>query len=191
MRLSHLEPQGIWGEGKKRLNDCLQQQCRTPNCSSDSASVVRRCNAAGLISVVVQCDECGVQIAAVKKNFVPRVMDLGHWRDDVPQAWLASYYEKIGRYDAVDRRGSGKAEYHAWLESPDWKNIRSKVLNRAAYKCEACLAAKASQVHHVTYNYGWLAPAWALKAVCVHCHLRLHEDHAVQAVIASFEDRGA
>src|SRR5262245_53564386 len=43
------------------------------------------------------------------------------------------------------------AWYQAYLQSPTWKQIRKRVLERAAYRCEAC-SAKATEVHHRCYR---------------------------------------
>jgi hypothetical protein len=47
-------------------------------------------------------------------------------------------------------------------------------MERAGGACEACLDAPAQQVHHLTYDFGKLPPAWELRAVCRGCHERLH-----------------
>ena len=65
--------------------------------------------------------------------------------------------------------------YHQWLlGSPEWADLRQRVLERANYLCEACLLNGTDDVHHLTYDLGLLPPAWELRAVCRECHERLH-----------------
>lgn len=67
------------------------------------------------------------------------------------------------------------AGYAEWCRtSPEWRDTRVRVLNRALMRCEACLVKTATMVHHQTYDYGRLPPAWHLRAVCKSCHARLH-----------------
>jgi hypothetical protein len=48
------------------------------------------------------------------------------------------------------------------------------VMRRSRGWCEACLVSKAVTVHHLTYEFGVLPPAWHLRAVCHPYHDRLH-----------------
>jgi 5-methylcytosine-specific restriction endonuclease McrA len=67
------------------------------------------------------------------------------------------------------------ASYAEWLEtSPEWLALRQDVLERDQRRCAACLTREATEVHHQTYAYGWLPPAFELQSVCRECHARLH-----------------
>jgi 5-methylcytosine-specific restriction endonuclease McrA len=69
-------------------------------------------------------------------------------------------------------------EYQAYLDSPEWKAKRRKVLQRAKYRCERCRKAQATQVHHKIYRRdrnGNLAERLKdLQAVCGPCHMKIH-----------------
>ncbi len=75
-----------------------------------------------------------------------------------------------------------RAVYHAFLQSPEWASKRARVLSRAGHRCEACLRATATEVHHTSYpmplTLSKLAfqPAWQLRAVCGDCHRHLHKE---------------
>lgn len=78
------------------------------------------------------------------------------------------------------------ALYREYLDSPEWAQARALVFKRAGGICEACLHARATQCHHVTYpqrRTGKLTLAdfihqakWQLRAVCDTCHTRETEN---------------
>ena len=83
------------------------------------------------------------------------------------------------------RRQTGvewRAVYSAFLASPEWSSKRAAVLRRADGRCEACLSAPASQVHHTSYPMPLThtsltnQPAWQLRACCAGCHTALHKE---------------
>ena len=70
---------------------------------------------------------------------------------------------------------ASREEYrNKFLRSPEWRELRSRVLKRAAFVCEACLIQHATDVHHLRYGLNCLPPAWDLRAVCRGCHEALH-----------------
>jgi hypothetical protein len=74
----------------------------------------------------------------------------------------------------VKRDASYQKEYDDYLSSPIWKDKRAKVLSRANGKCEGCLEATATEVHHLTYKNIYKEFLFELVAVCNECHKRLH-----------------
>lgn len=68
----------------------------------------------------------------------------------------------------------GFASYKAYLASPLWRSIRSKVLKKARDKCQVCCRAKAVQVHHRAYTrdvlLGENLNIGKIVAVCDECH---------------------
>ena len=111
----------------------------------------------------------------------PTYQGYPEWDDRIQDA----YYEKRSADLAEEEQRKKDAElievqqrreaYDSWLrESPEWRSLREKVITRANGICEACLAAKAQHVHHETYSFGALPPAYWLKAVCRRCHSRIH-----------------
>src|SRR5690606_27365370 len=132
------------------------------------------------------CLTCGGAIGgALKREHHPALESYPLWdegrrqaydaeRQQQAQAALAQVRERhlAERRAAYEKR---RAEYASWLRnSPDWHRLRRRVLERANHVCEACLSSPASEVHHRTYAFGRLPPAWELRAVCIACHDRLH-----------------
>ena len=95
------------------------------------------------------------------------------WQNDA-QAGLRARQREV--QESIRRkRELVSQDYSEWLaNSPEWADLRKAVIQRAGFTCEACLEQPARQVHHLTYNYGRLPPAWELRAVCKACHSRLH-----------------
>ena len=64
--------------------------------------------------------------------------------------------------------------YLNYMRSAQWKEVRAAHLRSVDYKCEICYVAPASQVHHVTYARLGNESSFDLCAVCIGCHLKLH-----------------
>lgn len=65
-------------------------------------------------------------------------------------------------------------EYQNYLKSPQWKEIRERVMRRDGYVCQYCGAEKATSVHHWRYD-NIFAPRMAeLTSLCWPCHKSLH-----------------
>ena len=66
------------------------------------------------------------------------------------------------------------AEYRRYLNSPEWRTVRSPALIRSSGACEFC-GDLAAQVHHVQYpkKFGQEHPH-SLLAVCKRCHKKSH-----------------
>jgi hypothetical protein len=76
------------------------------------------------------------------------------------------------RYRNDNLRQLGFESYRAYLDSPLWKNIRVRVLERAQQTCERCRKNPARQVHHRAYDPTTLRgdSIDALTATCGGCH---------------------
>lgn len=68
------------------------------------------------------------------------------------------------------------AKYDAYLETPEWLALRDLVLDRSDGVCEGCGLQRAVQVHHVTYEHVFHEFLWELRAVCLDCHKRIHDE---------------
>ena len=65
--------------------------------------------------------------------------------------------------------------YSDYLLSPEWAKRREKVLRRANGICEGCGEARATQVHHKTYDHIYNEPLFDLVAICKACHESIHQ----------------
>lgn len=79
---------------------------------------------------------------------------------------LKQRYRKRARH----LRDMGYESYADYLDSPEWKALRTRFLRRADWKCEVC-GKRATQVHHRAYDPGSLqGQTWSLVALCRDCH---------------------
>lgn len=65
--------------------------------------------------------------------------------------------------------------YAEYLRSDRWQSLRRKVLVRAGGRCEGCLDAPATEVHHRTYEHVCKEFCFELVALCDACHRRVHQ----------------
>lgn len=68
------------------------------------------------------------------------------------------------------------ADYNSYLQTPEWRTKRAKVLRRAGGMCEGCGEAPATIVHHLTYKRVGREMLFDLVAVCPACHDALHPE---------------
>lgn len=158
--------------------------CAGYRCDSNQAAFTRRPVGAGL-AIHLQCQGCGRSLASLKRDDVYGWQGLPPWNEELRTEWerrigiahaavqQSFQQEQIRKQEEASQR---RADYTKWLlTSPLWATLRDRVMRRAMFQCEACLANKAGDVHHITYALGKLPPAWELKAVCRQCHDRLHD----------------
>jgi len=172
---------------RERVEAIMGTPCDGYLCEAPAAAILtRRLTSAAVVTVHIQCGNCGKsRSGALKRADFPYWQDFTPWSDELAER----HREKI-KVDHADSRATfdqdretraaeelrRRADYSRWLlTSPDWQTLRDRVLRRAIFICEACLAARANDVHHVTYELGRLPPAWELRAVCRRCHERLHD----------------
>lgn len=67
-------------------------------------------------------------------------------------------------------------EYGAYLHGEKWAEKRRKVLARCNGRCEGCGNAKATVVHHLTYEHVYDEFLFELVGLCQKCHDRIHVD---------------
>ena len=63
----------------------------------------------------------------------------------------------------------------AYLDSPKWQELRSKVLKRDNNRCVNCNSESNLNCHHITYNRLGNEKLNDLVILCQPCHSRLHE----------------
>lgn len=63
--------------------------------------------------------------------------------------------------------------YEEYLKTPKWREKARLVLRRAGGRCEGCLLADATQVHHLTYERVGDEMLFDLVAICKPCHDRI------------------
>jgi hypothetical protein len=94
----------------------------------------------------------------------------------------ANHFERLRRNQAESKQRWWD-DYTVYLQSPEWRAKRDKVMRRANGMCEGCGDRRAVQVHHLRYPQGcrpgspeWLAQEklFDLRAICVDCHEDVH-----------------
>lgn len=69
--------------------------------------------------------------------------------------------------------------YNVYLNRPEWKKIRDKIIERDNNKCVVCSSTKELQVHHKQYHFSntardfvkpWQYPERLLITICNNCH---------------------
>lgn len=168
--------------GRQKVTDALSHGC---DCGSETATLRRR-KTAHVVAVYLQCDGCGGAIGSAlsrKDHFTWQ--DYPEWdttlrglyykaRDDHFEQQRQLRAELDQMFPILDYKQRSE-DYAEWCRtSPEWRALSDRVLWRSRGWCEACLVAQATVVHHKTYAFGKLPPAWHLRAVCSECHDRLH-----------------
>lgn len=170
---------------KARVEALLAEPCSGWRCGGGSVRFTKRL-IAGNVTIHLQCEACGRSLSgALKRSEFYSWQDFQPWNESLRTAWdearrVESLQFASDTTEAQEKRAAEAAErrtdYRRWLmTSPDWRTLRDRVMRRSLFICEACLANKAGDVHHITYELGRLPPAWELRAVCRACHDRLHD----------------
>jgi len=156
------------------------------NCSHDHAAPVKYTRSNGVISVRIQCPRCG-ESQGERKKAEYHLDGLGVWDESIRERWRTrrrERYEEVReahleevRQDLEQKNAEWWRAYNAYLRTPQWHKMRSKVLDRDANLCQACLTNKATHVHHLSYKlYDQLgkSAAFELVAICRSCHEQIH-----------------
>jgi len=135
----------------------------------------------GARAIYNQCVLCGDKGPMVKKDLVP--VDVIESMSEVDEGIIKTHSEKINNYanalnDALKslEKQDRKEKYYEYLESPEWKHKRLKVLNRDRHVCQCCLEKTATIVHHLTYAHIYNEPLFELVSVCAECHEKIHNE---------------
>jgi hypothetical protein len=99
---------------------------------------------------------------------------------------IRAEYQKLQSYEPTYRE-----RYYEYLNSEEWKKIRSEVLERDAYRCQITGAGYDLQVHHIHYNNIGNEDISDLITLCGEAHSIIHnEDHLLneeyQEIVNSF-----
>jgi 5-methylcytosine-specific restriction endonuclease McrA len=129
-----------------------------------------------------QCMRCGKGIEAVKKHPLSSVREdeLEPYDEQLQAQWREKWQARVAELRAERDEQKNEdwwAEYEAYMRTPQWQEMRARVLARDGRVCQGCLGASGvpdTQVHHLTYEHLGHEFAWELVTVCRVCHERLH-----------------
>lgn len=146
-------------------------------CQHPSPQMRLRTLSNGTTAIYMQCPACGESTSqAIKKNTltVTQIHALPSYDEKLRETYQAEHqidYVKLRAVELADRR----ARYDAYLQTPAWKTKRDTVMERDNYLCQGCRHAKATEVHHLTYEHIFDELLFELEAVCDDCHRRCHK----------------
>lgn len=151
-----------------------------PRCAHPESEIRRDNHPTVGIRFRRQCLTCGHGMGLVGKEKVGSFLGMKDFDYRLADDWRArveAFYKE--RREAHERAVTGFSTarsdwYAAYLLSPKWKAIRDKVLVRDGHRCQGCLGARATQVHHLTYDHVGDELLFELIAVCDFCHERVH-----------------
>jgi hypothetical protein len=149
--------------------------------------------AAGVRLHKYQCEKCLDQRGVISKSkMIELGLDTNLLKEITPFEWeykspLRDLLLKKGEEVVSEMRAeiekarlsesaNRKAFYESYINSDAWQIVRQKVLKRANWICEGCGTAKATQVHHLTYDRLGNEMLFDLVAVCAACHREIHKD---------------
>lgn len=141
---------------------------KSVNCEHPKVELRLKTLSGGATAAYDQCLDCGASVGTAKKR---------------PNHPIPPFCEESQRKGIAERQdyhrlvSERRAEsYVDYLKTPDWAQKRAKVLERDAWRCQACLEAKAVQVHHRRYAKNLEdQPLFDLISVCRPCHEKIHE----------------
>jgi 5-methylcytosine-specific restriction endonuclease McrA len=130
---------------------------------------------------VRQCTRCfkwggTLPRSAVSAREIALALPLNAAAREVWEGQRRRLRERLLAAEHADDSAQFWARYTEYLNSPEWAARRARILERDGFTCQACLAAKATQAHHLTYEHVFNELLWELVAVCLGCHERLHAE---------------
>lgn len=160
-----------------------QQALDEFHCDHPETEIRYRVIANGIKQYKEQCLVCGRPTTnnAIAHKKIPDIESVLEWDQNLENSYMFQVQERAGeiRLEQLKQWQSRDTEwdkwYQAYISSPEWKDKRSRVLERDNYQCKACERRKATQVHHLTYKHVGDEPLFDLVSVCDTCHDRLTE----------------
>lgn len=144
-----------YGEGKTHLID-LEFEHKT-YCGKETALFPGKSVTTG----TANCKVC-IQGAENRKKYKQYQIEAEQRRVEIQQQ---REQDRIARYEF----------YTAHIRSSKWAELRQRIFKRSDGICEGCGIAKATQVHHTSYDNLGDEFLWELQAICNACHERFHE----------------
>lgn len=157
-------------------------------CEHERTGIIRWVNGGAQTCYNWFCAHCGTKLS----SNIPHAAALDHGvvdREDANLDSMASRHntyhgERSERLKALTSAAAERAQpnnregYADYLRTERWRDLRLRILRRAAGLCEGCLEAPAEQVHHLSYAHRGAEFAFELIALCEPCHERWHKDEA-------------
>lgn len=165
-------------------------------CGHERQDLRRGTNKGGAPVVRMQCLDCGLRVGNPVKR-PPNADELPEFDDAMHDTYDAKrnaekakidqkYVEiQLRRWRAKEQGDSYYRQAHnAYLDSPEWRDLRQRVMDRAQGLCEGCRLTPAKEVHHLSYEHWGHEFVFELVALCGDCHDRIHAKGDHEAMVA-------
>lgn len=170
------------------INSKLSELSEDFKCTHLASEVRRRTLSNDSIQYVHQCLRCGHAVGhAISKKQIQveyeNIESIIKFDEKIYLNWKNEYQTKKRMILGSDHLENQKALSNFWewysdyLDSPEWKEKRRKVLLRENYICEGCGDEKAIEIHHISYKHKGNEFLFELVALCQHCHETVHREH--------------
>ena len=147
----------------------------TPCAHPVSVTCIRTIGGGGT-QIVRQCKTCGASTSSAiarSKLTAQEIAALPAYRDDAAEEYDRKQRQAAKMAWDMERQDR-KDAYALYLQSPEWKNRSRLTLERDRYKCQGCLNAPATEVHHKNYDHRGDELLFDLVSVCRACHEKIH-----------------
>lgn len=172
-----------WPEIQEHLNKWREDEL-TGNCLHESRALRIKKTSNGGEQYRGQCLKCGHYTQPIPKSQALKKASgktIKPADDTLRDAWYERHREiHAERHAFLKKIKEIKnriwwSRYNAYLQTDAWKTIRQRVMQRACNRCEGCGIARATQVHHLTYDRVGEEMLFDLVAICDDCHAKVHE----------------
>lgn len=152
----------------------LEQPPPCRRCQSKRTQLRRKTASNDAYMYAFQCIDCGESASGwISHAKIPRHLPIPEWDEELARKFYAERQQQQLALRETEREDWFR-EHDQYLQSPQWRTLRRKVLDRAKNLCEGCRDKPPTQVHHLTYAHWKNEFLWELVAVCDDCHERIH-----------------
>ena len=149
------------------------------DCTHPASEVRRKTATNGAIMVGRQCTSCGSVVGPWLKKTRENA-NAPAWDEHLQDAWWERAKLVIeGKRAEADQERSAEhrawlLEHDAYLRTPEWADLRAKVIRREKGLCQGCMEVRGTEVHHMTYVRWKRELLTDLVLYCRSCHERYH-----------------
>jgi len=153
-------------------------------CPDENLVSVFKLNSSGVKMHRKQCTSCGWVGGGTGLKVTS---DLRLYNEELFKQWeqrqtqMSTDYKEYAqkKQEIFERNKNQKVgdfwdRYNSYLKSEDWIRKRKLVLLRDHFLCQSCYVTRATEVHHLTYDFVGNEPLFCLTSLCRSCHDKVH-----------------
>ena len=140
---------------------------------------MKHCN-----QIKLQCLDCGQSVghaikhAAIAPDILASIDEFDYefrslMQEKMTEARRIKWEKNFGEWLADSPKR--KAEYTAYLATPQWRAKREKVIDRENGLCQGCREHRIEEVHHLTYDNRGNELLFQLVGLCSSCRAEAHQ----------------